>query len=53
MLPGMIAPVVVGHVQKEVSRHIKFSIQKGAKLSAVVDNMKPQPSSLVQGGLEI
>ena len=38
LLPGKIAPVVVGHVTKELSRHIWFPIQKGAKVSTVVDN---------------
>ena len=38
LLPGKIAPVVVGHVTKELSRHIWFAIQKGAKVSTVVDN---------------
>ena len=53
LLPGKIAPVVVGHVARELSRHIWFAIQKGAKVSAVVDNIKPKPSPLLQGGLEI
>ena len=52
LLPGKIAPVVVGHVAKELSIHIWFAIQKGAKVSAVVDNIKPKPSPLLQGGLE-
>ena len=30
-----------------------FAIQKGAKVSAVVDNTKPKPSPPLQGGLEI
>ena len=29
LLPGKIAPVVVGHVAKELSGHIWFAIQKG------------------------
>ena len=53
LLPGRIAPVVVGHVAKVLSRHIWFAIQKWAKVSAVVDNTKPKPSPLLQGGLEI
>ena len=43
--------VIVGHVPKELSRHIWFATQNRAKLSTIVDNTKPQP--LVQGGLEI
>ena len=53
LLPGKVAPVVVGHVTKELSRHIWFAIQKGAKVSAVVDNTKPKSSPLLQGGLKI
>ena len=53
LLPGKIAPLVVGHVAKELSRHIWFAIQKGAKVSAVADKTKPKPSPLSQGGFEI
>ena len=53
LLPGKVAPVVVGHVTKELSRHIWFAIQKGAKVSAVADKTKPKPSPLLQGGFEI
>ena len=53
LLPGKIAPVVVGHAAKELSGHIWFAVQKGVKISAVVDNTKPKPSPLLQGGLEI
>ena len=48
LLPEKIAPVVAGLVAKELSRHIWFAIQKGAKVSAVVDNIKPKASSLLQ-----
>ena len=48
LLPEKIAPVVVGLVSKDLSRHIWFAIQKGAKVSAVVGNIKPKPSSLLQ-----
>ena len=53
LLPAKNAPVVVGHVAKELSRHIWFAIQKGAKVPVVVDNTKPKPLPLLQGGLEI
>ena len=45
--------MTVGHVAKELLRHIWFAIQKRAKLSAVVDITKPKPSPLLQDGLEI
>ena len=41
------------HVPKELSRYISYAIQKGAKVSAVVNDTKPQPPPLLQGGLEI
>ena len=53
LLPGKIAPVVAGHIAKELSRQIWFGIQNGAKVSVVVDNTKSKPSPLLQGGLEI
>ena len=37
ILPGKIAPVVVGHASKILSRYIWFTTQKGAKVSAIVD----------------
>ena len=42
-----------GHVAKELARHVWFAIQKGAKVSAFVDNTKPKFAPLLQGGLEI
>ena len=53
LLPGKIAPVIVGHVAKKLSRHIWFTVQKEKKVSAIVDNTKPKTSPLLQGGLEI
>ena len=53
LLPGKIAYVVVGHVAKELSRHTWFTLQKGAKVSAVVDNTKPKSSPVLQSELEI
>ena len=53
MLPWKIAPAVFGHVPKELSKHIWFAIQKGAKASAIVETANPQPLPLLQGGLEI
>ena len=53
ILPGQIAPVVIGHVTKELSSHIWFTIQKGVKPSAFLENAKAQSSPLLQGGLEV
>ena len=38
---------------KNHTRHISYAIQKGAKVSAVVNDTKRQPSPLLQGGLKI
>ena len=53
MIKGKIGLVVVGHVPRELSRYIWFSIGAGAKSDADVHKEKPMASPLVQGGLEI
>ena len=52
-LKGKIGLIVVGHVPRELSRHIWFSIGDGAKFEAEVHEEKPMASPLIQGGLEI
>ena len=44
---------VVGHVPREIARHIWFALQKGATISATVVDSKARKSPLVQDGLEI
>ena len=53
MIKGKIGLVVVGHVPRELSRYIWFSIGAWAKSDADVHKEKPMASPLVQGGLEI
>ena len=47
------ANVTVGHVPRELSRYIWYSIQHGAAISGKVLDPNPVRSPLVQGGLEI
>ena len=53
ILPGKLVNSVVGHVPREIARHIWFALLKGATISATVVDSKPRKSPLVQGGLEI
>ena len=52
-MKGKIGLIVVGHVPRELSQYIWFSIREGAKFEAEVHKEKPMVSPLVQGGLEI
>ena len=53
LLKGRIAPITVGHIPRELSRHTWYAIQERGQFEATVHNMKARPSPLVQGGLEI
>ena len=50
---GRFGWIVVGHIPKELSRYLWYSIQEGAKYDAEVYKKKPMASLLLQGGLEI
>lgn len=52
-LPGTLAPSVVGHMPRQLSRFIWYAIEKGARITATVISTKAKLSPLVQGGLEI
>ena len=52
-LSGKLCLVTVGHVPKEISRHIWYAIKEGAGFSATVKSVSPKRSPLKQGGLEI
>ena len=52
-LPAKFCTVTVGHVRREISRHVWYAIKEGAEVSATVKSMSPKPSPLKQGGLEI
>ena len=52
-LPGKLCAVVVGHVPREISRHVWYAIREGAEFSGMVQSVAPKPSPLLQGGLEI
>ena len=53
MMKGKIGLIVVGHLPRELSRYIWFSIGEGAKFEAEVHKEKPMASPLVRGELEI
>ena len=50
---GRFGWIVVGHIPKELSRYVWYSIQEGVKYDVEVYKKKPMPSPLLQGGLEI
>ena len=52
LLKGCIAPITVGHVPRELSRHTWHVIQEGAQFKAMVHNTKARPP-LAQSELEI
>ena len=52
-LPRKLCAVTVGHVPREMSRHVWFALTEGAEFSATVKSVLPKPSPLKQGGLEI
>ena len=53
MMKGKIGLIVVGHLPRELSQYIWFSIGEEAKFEAEIHKEKPMASSLVQGELEI
>ena len=52
-LRGRLAPVVVGHIPRELSRYVLYALEKGAKFTGEVLTAKAKRSPLIQGGLEI
>ena len=52
-LRGRLAPVVVGHIPRELSRYVWYAQEKGAKFTGEVLTAKAKRSPLIQGGLEI
>ena len=50
---GRFGWIVVGHIPKEPSRYLWYSIHEGAKYDVEVYKKKPMTSPLLQGGLEI
>ena len=53
MLKGKLCPVTVGHVPREMSRHVWYAITEGADFSGSVKSTKRKVSPLKQGRLEI
>ena len=53
LLPGTIAPSIIGHLPKEISRLTYFIINRGATVRCRVISEHHRRSPLIQGGLEI
>ena len=50
---GKFGWIIVGHIPRELSRYVWYSILEGAKYEVEVFKKKPIASPLLQGGLEI
>ena len=50
---GTLAPSIIGHIPRELSRYIWFAIKRGATIQAKVISTKEKASTLKQGGLEV
>ena len=50
-LRGTLAPVVVGHVLKELSRYVWFTLEQGVKFTGRVISVKYQWSFLFSGAM--
>jgi len=50
---GKFGWIIVGHIPRELSRYVWYSILEGAKYEVEVYRKKPIASPLLQGGLEI
>ena len=53
LLPSKIAPSIVGHVQRELSRYICYALRYGNIATAEGKDELPKRLALVQRGLEI
>ena len=52
-LPGTLAPSIIGHLPKEISRYTRYIIEHGAQVCAFVISTTHRISPLIQGGLAI
>ena len=53
MCPGKLAPDIIGHLPREISRHVWYAMAKGADVTARVINTRQKCTPLIQGGVEI
>ena len=51
--PGTLAPSIIGHLPKEISRYTQYIIEHGAQVCAFAISTTHRVSPLIQGGLEI
>ena len=52
-LPGTLAPSIIGHLPKEISRYTRYIVEHGAHVCAFVISTTHRVTPLTQGGLEI
>ena len=52
-LLGTLAPSIIGHLPKEISRYTRYIIEHGAQFCAFVISTTHRVSPLIQGGLEV
>ena len=49
----LLAPSIIGHLPKEISRYTRYIIEHGAQVCAFVISTTHRVSPLIQGGSEI
>ena len=49
-LRGTLAPVVVGHIPKELSRYVWYAFEQGAKFTGVISDKPKRSPLIIQGG---
>ena len=53
MFPGKLAPDIIGHIPREISRHVWYVMEKWADVTTFVIGTRPKRLQLIQGGVEI
>ena len=53
MFPDKLAPNIIGHIPREISRQMWYAMAKGAGFTARAINTRLKRSPLIQGGVEI
>ena len=48
-----LMPYIVGHIPLEISRYVRFFLDRGGKVEAKVHDPRYRPSPIPKGGLEI
>ena len=53
MFPAKLAPDIIGHIPREISRQLWYAMAKEADVTASVIDTRPKRSPLMQGEVEI